>query len=174
MTSEEPEVLLVARRFRVVRRYQQTADGTAHVREIIEHPGAVVIVPMVGPDRVCLLREYRIAVGETLWELPAGTLEPNEPVQETARRELIEETGYRSASMEKFGELWMSPGILNERMHMFVATGLVAGPTALEAGEEIETVVVDWAEALAMIDRGEIRDAKTVAGLLAYDRIRRS
>ena len=172
--SEEPEVLFVARRFRVVRRYQHSADGTAHVREIIEHPGAVVIVPMVGANQVCLIREYRIAVGETLWELPAGTLEHDEPVLETARRELIEETGYRSGAMEKFGELWMSPGILNERMHMFVATELVAGPTALEAGEEIESAVVAWDEALAMIDRGEIRDAKTVAGLLAYDRIRRA
>ena len=170
--SAEPEVLYVARRFRVVRRIQQTADGVAHEREIVEHPGAVVILPIVGADRVCLIRNYRVAVDETRWELPAGTLDHDEPPPETARRELIEETGYRAGAIEKFGELWMSPGILNERMHMFVATGLTAGPTALEAGEEIETVVVAWDEALAMIDRGEIRDAKTVAGLLAYDRIR--
>jgi ADP-ribose pyrophosphatase len=171
--SDQPEVLFVARRFKVLRRIQQTADGLRHVREIIEHPGAVAIVPMVAADRVCLIRNYRIAVDETLWELPAGTLDHDEPPLDTARRELIEETGYRCASIEKFGELCMSPGILNERMHMFVATGLVPGPTALEGGEEIETVVVPWDEALAMIDRGEIRDAKTVAGLLAYDRIRR-
>ena len=99
--SEEPEVLLVARRFRVVRRYQQTADGSRHVREIIEHPGAVAIVPIVGADQVCLIRNYRIAVGETLWELPAGTLEPDEPPLENARRELIEETGYRGGQGSK-------------------------------------------------------------------------
>jgi ADP-ribose pyrophosphatase len=172
--SAEPEVLYVAPRFRVVRRFQQTADGARHERQIVDHAGAVAIVPIVGADRVCLIRNYRVAVGETLWEIPAGTLEPHEPPLENARRELIEETGYRCDRLEKFGELWMSPGILNERMHLFVATGLVAGPTALEAGEEIESVVIPWDEALAMIDRGEIRDAKTVAGLLAYDRIRRS
>lgn len=171
--SEEPEVLFVARRFRVVRRVQKTADGVGYVREIVDHAGAVAIVPIVGTDQVCLIRNYRIAVGETLWEIPAGTLEPNEPPLDNARRELIEETGYRCDRLEKFGELWMSPGILNERMHLYVATGLVAGPTALEAGEEIESVVMPWGEALAMIDRGEIRDAKTVAGLLAYDRIKR-
>ena len=171
--SEEPEVLLVARRFRVLRRVQQTADGKRLVRDVVDHAGAVAIVPIVGADQVCLIRNYRVAVGETLWEIPAGTLEPPEPPIENARRELIEETGYRCDTLEKFGELWMSPGILNERMHLFVATGLTAGPTALEAGEEIESVVIGWDEALAMIDRGEIRDAKTVAGLLAYDRIRR-
>jgi len=173
MMPAESEVRYVAPRFRVVRRVQPTADGVGLVREIVEHNGAVAIVPIVGADQVCLIRNYRIAVGTTLWEIPAGTLEPDEPPLDNARRELIEETGYRAGKLEKFGELWMSPGILDERMHLFVATGLVAGPTALEAGEEIESVVVPWDEALAMIDRGEIQDAKTVAGLLAYDRIRR-
>jgi ADP-ribose pyrophosphatase len=169
--AEQPEVLLVASRFRVVRRVQQSADGSRHERQIIEHPGSVAIVPLVAADRVCLIRNFRISVNQWLWEIPAGTLDHDEPPLETARRELIEETGYRCTAIEKFGELWMSPGILNERMHLYVATGLTAGPTALEGGEEIETVVLAWSEALAMIDRGEIRDAKTVAGLLAYDRI---
>jgi ADP-ribose diphosphatase len=170
--SDVPEVLLVARRFRVERRTQRSADGTRHEREIIVHPGAVAIVPMLAADRVCLIRNYRIAVGDVLWEIPAGTLDHDEPPLETARRELVEETGYRCEKIEKFGQLWMSPGILNERMHLYVATGLAAGPTALEGGEEIESVVVAWDEALAMIDRGEIQDAKTVAALLAYDRLR--
>jgi ADP-ribose pyrophosphatase len=169
----EPEVLLVARRFRVVRRVQRTADGSEHLREIIEHPGSVAIVPMVSADQVCLIRNFRIAVDDTLWELPAGTLDHDEPPLETAKRELVEETGYRCQSIEKIGEIWMSPGILKECMHLYVATGLTAGPQALEGGEEIETFVIDWGEALAMIDRGEIHDAKTVAGLLAYDRMRR-
>ncbi|HEX4147217.1 MAG TPA: NUDIX hydrolase [Pirellulales bacterium] len=173
MTKADREVLFVARRFRVVRRIQQTADGVGHDRDVVEHAGAVAIVPIVGTDQVCLIRTVRIAVDATLWEIPAGTLEPDEPPLENARRELIEETGYRCQKLEKIAELWMSPGILNERMHLFVASGLLAGPTALEAGEEIESVVVAWDEALAMIDRGEIQDAKTVAGLLVYDRIRR-
>jgi ADP-ribose pyrophosphatase len=171
--SDEPEVLLVARRFRVERRIQQSADGTRHEREIVVHPGSVAIVPLVTTEGVCLIRNNRIALGQWLWEIPAGTLDHDEPPLETARRELVEETGYRCEKIELFGQLWMSPGILNERMHLFVATGLTAGPTALEGGEEIESLVVAWDEALAMIDRGEIQDAKTVAGLLTYDRIRR-
>lgn len=171
--SDQPETLFVAARFKVVRRVQTSADGSRHERQIIEHPGSVAIVPMVSADRVCLIRNFRIAVDAWLWEIPAGTLDHDEPPLETARRELIEETGYRCHSIEKFGELCMSPGIINERMHMYVATGLTPGPTALEGGEEIEPVVLAWDEALAMIDRGEIRDAKTVAGLLAYDRIAR-
>ncbi|HTU26351.1 MAG TPA: NUDIX hydrolase [Pirellulales bacterium] len=171
--ADEPEVLFEAARFRVVRRVQKTPDGRLHERQVVDHAGAVAIVAMVDDDHVCLIRNFRVAVGATLWEVPAGTLEPPEPPLETARRELIEETGYRCAKLEKFAELLMSPGILNERMHLFVATGLTPGPTALEAGEDIQTVIVPWAEALAMIDRGEIQDAKTVAGLLAYERLRR-
>jgi ADP-ribose pyrophosphatase len=92
----------------------------------------------------------------------------------TAERELIEETGYRAASIEKLTELAMSPGILNERIHVYLATRLTPGPNALEPGEDIVTKVVAWSEALAMIQRGEIHDAKTVAGLLFCDRFRRS
>lgn len=169
----KPEVLLTAKRFTVVRQAQTAADGTIHWRETVQHPGSVAIVPLVGADRVCLIRNERVAVGETLWEIPAGTLEHGDSPLETARRELVEETGYRAESIEKLLELAMSPGILNERMHIFLATGLTAGQTALEPGELITTQVIAWDEALAMIDRGEIHDAKSVAALLYCDRSRR-
>jgi ADP-ribose diphosphatase len=172
--SQEPEVLLVAKRFTVLRQAQTAASGIIHWRETVQHPGSVAIVPMVDDDHVCLIRNYRVAVGQTLWELPAGTLDHDEPPLDTARRELIEETGYRAQSIDKLTELAMSPGILNERMHVYLATGLSPGPSALEPGEDIVTAVLRWTEALAMIDRGEIHDAKTVAGLLFYDRRRRS
>jgi ADP-ribose pyrophosphatase len=115
-----------------------------------------------------------VAVGKTLVELPAGTLEPGEDPAVTAARELIEETGYRAAHLEKLREFYMSPGILNERMHLYLATGLAPGETALEPGEEIETLVVAWDEAVRMAVDGTIEDAKSLVGLLHYDAVRRA
>jgi ADP-ribose pyrophosphatase len=172
--SDEPELLLQARRFRVVRMSRRLADGKMHTHEVVMHPGAVVILPLVDADHVCLIRNFRMAVGETLLELPAGTLEPNEDPAVTAHRELIEETGYRADKIEKLCEFYMSPGILNERMHLFLATGLHAGKTALESGEEIETLVVPWQEAMRLVEAGEVRDAKSLVGLLHYDRLRKT
>ena len=171
--GQESELLLTTRIFRVVRKWQRLGDGSTRPREVVLHPGAVVILPMVGADKVCLIRNFRIAVDETLWELPAGTLEAGEDPAETARRELIEETGFRAEKIEKLAEFYMSPGMLHERMHLFLATGLTDGPMALEAGEEIERQVMSWDEAMGMVDSGEIHDAKTLAGLLMYDRLRR-
>jgi len=167
----EPELLLETRRFRVVRHAQQLADGSLHTRETVVHPGAVVIVALAGPRQVVLIRNYRIAVDEELLELPAGTIDPGEDPLATARRELAEETGYRAAEFRRLTEFWVSPGILSERMHLFLATGLQPGPAALEKGEQIRPLVVDWDEALQMIDQQKIRDAKTLAGLLYYDRL---
>lgn len=171
--ENEPEVLLEAKRFRVVRMKRALADGRMHTHEVVVHPGAVVIVPMVSADAVCLIRNYRMAVGETLWELPAGTLDRAEDPAATAHRELVEETGYRAGRIEKLSEFFMSPGILNERMHLFLATDLQPGDMALEAGEEIETHVIPWSEAMRMVDAGEVRDAKSLVGLMFCDRLRR-
>jgi ADP-ribose pyrophosphatase len=172
--SEMPEEILVGRRFRVVRHRQRLPDGSEHIRETVQHPGAVAILPMVDDDHVCLIRNYRIAVDRTLIELPAGTLEPGEDPAVTAERELIEETGYRAARIEKLREFTMSPGILNERMHLYLASGLQLGQSALEAGEQIETFVVPWQQAMQMVYDGTIEDAKTLVGLMHYDHLRRS
>ena len=163
------EILLTSKRFRIVRKARRSADGQTHVRDIVEHPGSVVILPLLDDGRVCLIRNYRIAVDATLIELPAGTLEGEDPLT-TARRELIEETGYRARSLEPLLDFFVSPGILNERMHLFVARGLTPGEPELEPGEEIERLEVPWAEALEMIRAGTIQDAKTLVGLLYYDR----
>ncbi len=170
--SEHPEELLATRRFRVVRHRLAGPDGRELVRDTVQHPGAVAILPLVGGDQVCLIRNYRIAVGKTLIELPAGTLEPDEDPAVTAYRELIEETGYRADSIEKLREFTMSPGILNERMYLFLAQGLTAGPTALEAGEEIDSLIVSWSDAMRMVYDGTIEDAKTLVGLMHYDHLR--
>ena len=167
------EVLLRATRFDVVRRLERHAGGV-RVRDVVEHPGSVVVVPLVSEDEVCLVEVVRVAVGGTLLELPAGTLDREEPLAAAAARELAEETGYRAAAVEAAGSFWMSPGILRERMHLFVATGLVAGPQELEPGEQIRIRPVAWREAIAMCLDGRIEDAKTIAGLLLVDARRRA
>ena len=160
------ELLLKTPRFNVVRDSYQTSGGQTKSREIVRHPGAVVIVPRLADGSVCLIRNFRISVKQTLVELPAGTLDPGESPQTTAERELIEETGYRAGSMKPLHAFYLSPGILDERMHLFLATDLQSGEAHREVGEEITNLVVHWEEAIAMIFRGEIQDAKTIAGLL--------
>jgi ADP-ribose pyrophosphatase len=169
--NDDAETLLETRRFRVVRMHEPLGDEPAlaaerRPREVVLHPGSVVIVPLVSDEQVCLVEVVRTAVGTKLWELPAGTLDRIESLEEAARRELAEETGYRAGRLEGAGELWMSPGILRERMHLFIARDLVAGPQALEPGERIRPQVVAWDEAVAMCLDGRIEDAKTVAGIL--------
>jgi len=167
------ETLFEGRVFSVVRWRGRTPGGVMAEREFVQHPGAVVLVPVVDDDRVCLIRNFRGAVGQTLIELPAGTLEPDEPPPATAARELQEETGYVAESIEELTAFYMSPGILNERMHLFVARGLTAGPPARQDNEEIENLVVGWEEALQMAADGRIQDAKSLVGLLLYDRLYR-
>ncbi|MFM8985646.1 MAG: NUDIX domain-containing protein [Planctomycetia bacterium] len=168
------EVLLAARRFSVVRVPERHADGTVASREVVVHPGSVVVVPFVSPEEVCLVEVVRVAVGQTLLELPAGTLDRVEPLATAAARELAEETGYRADRIDAAGSFWMSPGILRERMHLFLATGLTPGPQALEPGEQIRTRVVPWDEAVTMCRDGRIEDAKTIAGILLVDARRRA
>jgi ADP-ribose pyrophosphatase len=165
---DRPEILFQAQRFRVERAVQITPDGNRHLRDVVRHPGAVVILPLLDDGRVCFERNYRVAVDQTLIELPAGTLEPNEDPAETARRELIEETGYRAGRIEHLLTFCMSPGILDEQMYLYLARDLTPGPTALEAGEDIQPLLCTWEEAMAMARRGDIRDAKTLVGLLYY------
>lgn len=172
---DEPggEELLETRRFRVLRVQEVCRDGSLRPREVIEHPGSVAIVPLVDADHVCLIEVFRRAVGCSLLEIPAGTLDRVESLEQAAARELAEETGYRAATLELLGSLWMSPGILRERMHLFVASGLEPGPQALEPGETIEPRVVSWEDAVAMCHDGRIEDAKTVAALLLTARQRK-
>ena len=171
--SQEPEVLLQAGRFRVVRISRHLKDGTLHSREVVQHPGAVVILPLLADGRVCLIRNYRMTVGETLLELPAGTLDAGEDPDETARRELTEETGYRASRWEKLLEFYMSPGILTEKMHLYLATDLTAGSADLEPEEEIQTQLTSWEDAMKLVDSGQIHDAKSLVGLMLFDRLRK-
>jgi ADP-ribose pyrophosphatase len=141
-------------------------DGSTAIREIIGTPGAVVIVPLTADGQVRMVRQYRSAAGEFLLELPAGTLEPNESPAQAAPRELAEETGDHAARWRRLTGFYTLPGICDEYLHLFLATGLTPGPTNQEADEFIEVVTLPLDEALAMARRGEIRDAKTIIGLL--------
>ena len=174
MRKLQGDQLLESERFRVVRLLEKCPDGMTRSKDIIEHPGSVGIVPFVDDDQVCLINVFRPAVGRTLIEIPAGTLDRVESLPAAARRELREETGYQAAVLESIGELWMSPGILHEKMHLFVAKGLQSGSQSLEPNECIEPRVVRWNKAVAMCHNGLIEDAKTIAAIFLANRWLRS
>src|SRR5215207_2823977 len=171
MPNDE-QTLLEVRRFTVVEKTVTRADGQVASCQYVKHLGSVAILPLLDDGSVCLIRSRRLTVGETLIEVPAGTREPDESPLETAGRELAEETGYRATSFEELIAYFPSPGVLSERIWIFVAKGLMPGPRAREANEEIENLVVSWDEALAMVDCREIRDGKTIVAILTYDRMR--
>lgn len=150
------------------------ADGTTVQRDVVLHPGAVAILPLVDAGRVCLVRNHRPIIGETLWEIPAGTLEPGEAPEAAAVRELAEETGYRAAVWRKLSTFIPSPGVLSERTHLFLAEQLTPGPMQLEKDEEMEPCVVAWEEVVAWACNGVIRDAKTLVAVFLWDRLRRA
>lgn len=137
-------------------------------REVVVHPGSVVILPLLDPDTLVLIRNERFAVGETLWELPAGTLEPGEEPDHTARRELEEESGYACGTIERLLAFYPSPGFLNEVMYAYVAKELSWVGQHLDDNEKIEVYTKTWPEALAMIEAGQILDGKTLSTLLYY------
>jgi ADP-ribose pyrophosphatase len=162
------EIVHRGRKIQVAVDTEVDADGRTVKRDVILHPGAVAILPLVDAERICLLRNQRPVVGETLWEIPAGTLEPGEEPAHAAVRELAEETGYSAATWHRLGAFYPSPGVLTETTHLYVAEGLTAGPMQLEAGEQIEPQIVTWKQALAWTRDGTIRDAKTLIALLLW------
>ncbi len=166
--------ILVTSRFSVEEVDRTTPDGHTRTRAVVRHPGAVAIIPMVDDDHVCLIRNYRVSVADTLLELPAGTLEPPEPPEQAAYRELEEETGFRAQRVCELHSFLLSPGILDERMYLYVAQDLDEVGAAREPGEEIENLIVPWNEAIKLVESRQIQDAKTIVGLLLYDRIRQT
>jgi len=141
-------------------------DGSETCREYIVHPGAVMVIPLLGDDRVIVERQWRYPMGRAMLEFPAGKLEPGEPVLDCAVRELIEETGYRAAEWARAGILHNAIGYSDEGIEIWFARGLVLGDRSLDAGEFLDVfeASVDALEEGAR--RGEITDAKTLIGLL--------
>lgn len=146
-------------------------DGSSGELEMIRHPGAAAVVPLASDPRgknptLLLLKQYRYAAGGTLWEIPAGRLDPGEDPADCARRELLEEAGVTAGRLERLTSVWTTPGFTDERIHLFWAADLRAGVHARERDEFIEVVARPLSDVLAGIRSGEICDAKTVAAIL--------
>ena len=135
-------------------------------REVVRQRGSVAALPVLADGRVVLVRQYRYAVDAFVWELPAGRRDPGETPEEGARRELEEEVGFRAGTLEPLLVFWTTPGFCDEVMHLFRATGLEPVPPRPEADERIEPATFTLEEALDMVKRGEIREAKTLVALL--------
>ncbi len=160
------EIVYVGRKIQVAREHRTSATGQAYFVDVILHPGAVAILPLVSATEICLLRNERPVLGQTLWEIPAGTLEPGEPIEHAAVRELEEETGYRAGRFEKLTAFYPSPGCINEKTHLFVAHDLTPGAMRPEIDENLHPETVSLAQALAWMRDGTIQDAKTIIALL--------
>ena len=145
-------------------------SGLKAARDIVVHPGSVVIIPVLEDGRIVLIRQFRYAAGQYLWELVAGHKEPGEDPAKGARRELMEETGYTAKRIRKLFEIFPSPGLLSERMDIYLAEGLTKGVAHPEEDEQISQQIVTIAEAERWIRQGKICDAKTIAGILYYSK----
>ncbi|MCJ7810406.1 MAG: NUDIX hydrolase [Desulfobulbaceae bacterium] len=152
--------------FRLDKENITLSNGVNVDLEIIRHPGASAIVPLLNEDTLLMIRQYRHAVGDFIWEIPAGTLDADEAPIQCARRELVEETGYSADSWQKLGEICPLPGYSDERIHIFIASDLTPARQHLDVDEVLEVHEVDFKKAIEMILEGEIQDAKTIAALM--------
>lgn len=134
--------------------------------EIVRHPGGAAVVALDAEDRICLLRQYRPAGGGWVWELPAGRLEPGEPPDLTASRELLEEAGCEAAEWQSLGSILSSPGVFAETIHLYLARGLTQRESRHEQHEVIEVHWIALAEAARQAADGTLRDGKTVIGIM--------
>jgi ADP-ribose pyrophosphatase len=137
-------------------------------RSVVRHAGSAVMMAVDENERVLLVRQYRLPAGKNLWELPAGRLDPGEKPLQAARRELIEETGYRARRWRRLASFWVSPGYVQERMTIFLATGLTAGQATPMDDERIETRWFTRKDLEAQIRTGKIEDAKTIIGFFMW------
>lgn len=158
-------ILHQGRAFSFVKENVTLENGTTVDLEVVRHPGAAAIVPFITTDKLIMLKQYRHAIGHHIWEIPAGTLDPNEDPLECAKRELIEETGYSGSQWKKLGQITPVPGYSDERIHIFVATDLTPAAQNLDADEVLDVHEVPFEKAVEMIEKGQIQDSKTISGL---------
>jgi ADP-ribose pyrophosphatase len=146
-------------------------DGSVGKLEMVRHPGASAVIPFLDPldapdPRIVLIRQYRWAAEQVMWEVPAGTLDKGEAPADCAHRELREEAGVEATELRHLVTMFTTPGFTDEQIHLYAATGLTTVPTAHEADEFIETREVRWSEVGRMIRDGRIRDGKTLVALM--------
>lgn len=149
------------------------AEGVRFRKEVVIHPGAVVIIPVLDQERVLLIRNRRYILNQDLIELPAGTLEKKEDPINCAGRELLEETGYLARRLKPMASFYASPGVLSEKMYAFLAYDLQKRQQELDFGEDIQLLPTPLNEAIEMIRSGQIQDGKTIAALMMYERFYR-
>lgn len=140
-------------------------NGQKASREIIEHPGAVAAIPLLPGGKIILIKQFRKPVEEVIYEIPAGKLESGEGAEQCMERELEEETGYRAGKLRKLLSYYPSPGFSSELIHLFLATDLEKKKQNWEDDEFLEMVILEFDESLRMIEKGKIRDGKTIIGL---------
>ena len=171
----EKQVIFSGEKIRLELHHLEDDSGNRTRREVVVHPGAVVILPILADGQIVLIRNRRYAIGpQYLLELPAGTLEKNEDPINCAGRELLEETGYLAGRLQPLGNFYSSPGILSEKLYAFAAYDLEQQAASPEAGEEIEVQTTTLRQAVEMIRDGRIHDGKTIATLLMYERFFKS
>ena len=168
----ESETVYEGVRFTVKRRMLTGSDGTQRPYDVVAHPGAAVILPILDDGRIVMIENQRPATDGSLLELPAGTIDPPEAPIACARREIVEETGYSAGNIDPLTSFYTSPGICDEYMHAFVATELTAGETAHEPLEFIRVRPMALDDALRRIADGGIIDGKTMVTLLYYNRFK--
>jgi len=167
-TVTSSETIFKGRVFTLQRDQVIEPSGVKATREIIVHPGSVVVLPVLPDGRIVMIRQYRYAAGQYLWELVAGHKEPGEDPEEGARRELEEETGYSAKKFTKLLDIYPSPGLLGEKMDIFLAEGLKKGKARPEADEKITQRIMTLSEIEGWMQSGKICDSKSVAGILYY------
>lgn len=165
-TTVRGEWVFRGRLLQVRRDVVSMPDGAQTEREYIEHPGAVMVVPLLDNGELVMERQYRYPLGRVLLEFPAGKIDPGEPVLACARRELAEETGYRAAEWARAGRFHNACAYSSEAIEVWFARGLREGAQRLDHGEHLDIVLVTEAELDTMCRRGEATDAKTLIGLL--------
>ena len=142
------------------------ASGRTTIREVVRHPGGVAAVPILDDSRILLIRQFRYPIGKYIYEIPAGKLDTGQPPLETMKRELEEETGYQAEILNHECSFYTTPGISNERIHLYTAQNLTPCAQRLEEGEHITLEALTLEECLQKIQTGEICDGKTILGLL--------
>lgn len=145
-------------------------DGKESIREIIYHQGAVAIVAVDDEQQVLLVKQFRLGAGQVTYEIPAGLLEPGEDPQSAIVRELREETGYRPLNIESMGGIYLAPGYSTEYIHLYYASGYKYAPLEQDEDEFVEAIRIPFTQALSMIDKGEIIEAKSIVALLKVAR----